>query len=791
MNSLRLSLLFFVVAGTALHAQNAGGPNKISVNGTPGVSMTLPPNRGGTVIPFPQAVFGHEGTLAFKIAANGFASNGTVLDLGGDGPNRVVISESWGSGPGPSRTGHFRLAVSDQQGNKHPLEGPILKAVKQYLLVVSWKDGQYEFWVEGTSIGKVKCKALLDKVPDRFALVEPIGLRWQAIQVWAKQLTYLEVQSRTASQPWTFDADTTMQSVRVEGHETPQNIFFGPGLMKAEDVLSALTEPLPHRTLVVDIVAGDDQASGDASHPFKTIAHAAAVAGPGDTVTVMPGTYRESIKLTRSGRFDAPITFRASPSGPVTLEGTDPLSGLTPAGISGHVSLWLKSNFKTRDVKFGDPRTIEILTGRGPSGVAQLDRRGRVDTIWLDGQYIPKAAARDSLKPRMFWVDKDKGELIVALDPGDRPERHLLEIGARGPFFSGEVSYIHIEGFHGIRSDEAYFSGAINPGNSSSDWVIDGFVESWANWAGVLFHGFGHTVRNSITDFNGDDGIEGTLDEFITLENDKSRQNNWQPDRNINPSWGSGGSKFTQTDHMTVRNYDASFNHGPGIWFDENNAGITIESSVFHHNSVGIMAEISSGPFLFRDNICFDNAGAGIMVAESANAVVEHNTLVGNKYGIELRNISNRTGAALAEGQTSFETRNVVIVGNVLAQNQAGIANTFAGIDPVRNNVKSDGNLFYKNPVMVLWPSKIAGSTVKLDASNDWTPSEDGGGGMRMLTFDPVRKGLGFEKTSVSTDPYFMMAESSDYETDRQKAPADWPYGPREAPPATYRSFLP
>jgi parallel beta-helix repeat protein len=791
MNSLRLSLLSLALVGSALHAQDSGAPSRTSIAGTPAVSATLPPNRGGTVFPLPQAVFGREGTLAFKVAANGFASNGTLLDLGGNSPNRLVVSESWGSGPGPSRTGHFRLIVWDRQGRKAPVEGPMLKAVKPYLLVVSWKDDQYEFWVEGTSVGKVQCKALDGDIPDRLALVEPIGLRWQAIQVWSKQLTYAEVQSRTASQPWTFGADTTLQAVRVEGHETPQPISFGPGLMRPEEILTELTKPLARRSIVVDIANGNDQAAGDTEHPFKTIAHAASVAGPGDIVTVMPGTYRESIVLNRSGRANAPITFRASPTGPVTLDGTDPLSGLTSAGISGHVSLWVKTNFKTRDVKFGDPRTIEILTGRGPSGIAQLDRRGRVDTIWLDGQYVPKSAGRDSLKPRMFWVDKDKGELVLALDPGDRPDRHLLEIGARGPFFSGEVSYINIVGFHGIRSDEAYFAGAINPGNSSSDWIIDGFVESWGNWSGVLLHGFGHTVRNSITDFNGDDGIEGTLDEFITLENDKSRQNNWQPDRNINPSWGSGGSKFTQTDHMTVRNYDASFNHGPGIWFDENNAGIIIESSTFHYNGVGIMAEISNGPFLFRDNFCFDNAGGGIMVAESANAVIEHNTLVGNKYGIDLRNISNRTGAALAEGQTSFETRNVVIVGNVLAENQVGIANTFAGIDPARNNVKSDGNLFFKNGAMVLWPSKIGASTVRMDASNDWTPSEDGGGGMRMLTLDPVRKGLGFEKTSVSADPHFMMSEASDYQTDRQKAPANWPYGPREEPPPSYRSFLP
>lgn len=785
----RLSLLLLVASsGQMIHAQE---PVKTAIGGVPAVSITLSPNYGGTVIPFPQAVFGREGTLAFKVMMNGFASHDTLLDLGGDGPDRVAISESWGEWPGPSRNGRFHLVVSDAHSRTSPLTSPMGKSNKSYLLVVSWKDGQYEFWVNGTSLGKVQSKALLEKTPDRLALVEPIGTRWQAIEVWSKQLTPAEVQTRTESQAWTFGSDTTLQAVRVDGHDAPQTISIGPGLMAADEVIGLVNKPLPRRALVVDVASGDDKAAGDAQHPFKTIAHAATVAGPGDTVTVMPGTYRESIELTRSGRANAPITFRASPTGQVTLEGTDPLSGLVSSGISGHVSLWTKPNFKSRDVGFGDPHTIATLKGRGASGLAQLDRRGRVDTVWIDGVYLPKAADRESLKPRMFWVDKDKGELVLALDPGDTPERHLLEIGARGPFFSGEVSYIRILGFHGFRSDEPYFQGSITPGNTSSNWAIDGFIESWANWSGVLLHGFGHTVSNSITDWNGDDGIEGTLDEYITLDGNKSRSNNWQPDRNINPSWGSGGSKFTQTDHMTIRNHEAAFNHGPGVWFDENNSGITIENSVMHHNGVGIMAEISLGPFLFRDNICFGNAGAGVMIAESANAVVEHNTLVGNQYGVELRNISNRNGAALQEGQTSFETKNVAIAGNVFAENySAGIANTFAGIDPARNHVKSDANLFYKNGAMVLWPSKIGGSTVRIDASNDWTPSENGGDGMRMLTLEPIRKGLGFEKTSVSADPHFMMSEASDYETDHEKAPADWPYGPRVNPPIM-RTFLP
>ncbi|MEV1153781.1 right-handed parallel beta-helix repeat-containing protein [Micromonospora chokoriensis] len=53
--------------------------------------------------------------------------------------------------------------------------------------------------------------------------------------------------------------------------------------------------------------------SGDGSEqrPFCTISEAAAVAGPGQTVLVHPGEYRESVRFTRSGTQSAPIIFRA------------------------------------------------------------------------------------------------------------------------------------------------------------------------------------------------------------------------------------------------------------------------------------------------------------------------------------------------------------------------------------------------------------------------------------------------------------------------------------------------
>ena len=55
--------------------------------------------------------------------------------------------------------------------------------------------------------------------------------------------------------------------------------------------------------------SGDDSAAGSAKAPFKTITHAFEALGPGDTLKIAPGVYRESPTLTVKGTREAPVTI--------------------------------------------------------------------------------------------------------------------------------------------------------------------------------------------------------------------------------------------------------------------------------------------------------------------------------------------------------------------------------------------------------------------------------------------------------------------------------------------------
>jgi len=73
--------------------------------------------------------------------------------------------------------------------------------------------------------------------------------------------------------------------------------------------------------------AGDDAAAGTQAAPWRTLAKACSLAGPGDTVYVDAGTYRETLRPARSGEDGRPIRFVAAAGQRPVLSGAEALPG--------------------------------------------------------------------------------------------------------------------------------------------------------------------------------------------------------------------------------------------------------------------------------------------------------------------------------------------------------------------------------------------------------------------------------------------------------------------------------
>jgi hypothetical protein len=84
--------------------------------------------------------------------------------------------------------------------------------------------------------------------------------------------------------------------------------------------------------------ASCDSPDGSADRPFPTIQAAADLAGPGDTVLIHPGVYRERVDPARGGSEGAPVVYRAVQRGTVFLRGSDEIEAEWCA-VPGHPTL--------------------------------------------------------------------------------------------------------------------------------------------------------------------------------------------------------------------------------------------------------------------------------------------------------------------------------------------------------------------------------------------------------------------------------------------------------------------
>lgn len=362
-----------------------------------------------------------------------------------------------------------------------------------------------------------------------------------------------------------------------------------------------------------------------------SLEEALAAVQPGDTITLLPGVYRERLVVRRSGTADAPITIRAAQPGTAVLTGADVVSGWTPDDETG--SVWRKHGLGLQL-----PRALDkgLLAGRS-------------EQVFVDGIMLRQVLHRDQMvsgtfcydeaadvmyiAPHVFTGEQREGAMVfdsgaitgnkaweVRRDDPEtawqfllkpfRPEEHVIEVTMRSNILAlgdeeqrEQVAHVRVQGLRlRASADKPQRSMATLIGKHL---VLEDCVLDYGAARGLTVRGEDVHVRRCRVQHNGQMGFAVVGSARFVMEQCRVCYNNYKHADFV--CFENGGCKIVRTSDSVLRQVVCIGNDGPGLWFDIDNERNVIERCWCEGNSgPGIMYEISKTGVI-RNNICVRN----------------------------------------------------------------------------------------------------------------------------------------------------------------------------------------
>ncbi len=471
----------------------------------------------------------------------------------------------------------------------------------------------------------------------------------------------------TTDKPFSF----AWNDVAVGTYVLTARVTDNDGAQKTTSITVTIKNATKDDTFYVSTSGSDNNSGSSTGSALRTIAKAASLAGPGDTVVILPGTYRESVTVKNNGTATAPITFKAQTPGTVYIDGADAVTGWSREGSSNiYAANWSKDFFRN-----------------GLRYHSDVSDKGYAEQFVVDGKALTQVLKKSDLSAGEFYVDWNANKVFVWLN-GNADARDKTVYGSNrqvlfAPSSAATGVYVTIEGLN--------FRHAANfpqqPAVKTADgWVIRNSNITLTNSVSLGFYGNNVLIDDVTLSNSGHTGLTGqgsnTLLNDLTMHSNNTKQLRW--------SWESGGGKLTRTDGLYVLNMNTYNNFGPGLWLDVYNTNFVVEGGFFHDNKgygnnyegIGLFLELSPGPGRIFGGSFYGNTGAAVSVSESTDI-----TLRGNYFAdyVDIRNMVER----------GMSVKNVFVYGNYFknAKFISSIGNL--DINSFRTlNIKADYNTF-------------------------------------------------------------------------------------------------
>lgn len=407
-----------------------------------------------------------------------------------------------------------------------------------------------------------------------------------------------------------------------------------------------------------------DQAPGTAEKPWKTIGHAASIAGPGDTVLIRDGVYRERVVVKNSGTTNQPIRFQAAPGAHVVLTGADHLSG------------WQKADSERPVFRVSWPHRFNTWSKAMTHPADEYHRViGRCEQVAVDGYLLRQVLAFEQIAPGSFFVDITNRMLLV-WDAGSRDLNKVFAEGSvRQELLRVEGAYVQVSGIVFRFAANAAQHGAVVLAGRND--VLEDCVLESMNSSGAAFTGEDQVVRRCVFRDNGQLGFGVSRAHRLLFSECLVENNNT---KGFDRGWEAGGNKLVLTRDAVLERSRFVRNRGNGIWFDIGNENCTVRQCLIADNDdSGIFYEISFGLRAF-DNVIVGNgfaatpgawgAQAGISISSSPGCLVERNLLFGNREGFNFREQTRTTPRIGSKGEVAVWNHDETIRRNIIAFNR-------------------------------------------------------------------------------------------------------------------------
>jgi hypothetical protein len=361
--------------------------------------------------------------------------------------------------------------------------------------------------------------------------------------------------------------------------------------------------------------SGSNAASGSASSPWRSLAHAIAKAGSGSTIVLRRGTYHESVTVPSGKR----LTIQAYPGEAVWLDGSKRLSSWSSDGGD-----WRHGGWTARF-----DYSASYTSGAALSGDAffrfidpAYPLASRPEQLFVNGAAQRQVGSRSAVVPGTFYVDKANSRLYMGTSPVGKEVRASTLKTALSVQGSGSV----VRGI-GVRryATSLPLMGTLRV--LASNVTLENVTVADNATQGIFINKSGVRLTRITSQRNGSMGVQAVYADGLKVERAKVIDNNTE---RFKKAPAAGGLKITRSRVLSFRNSVFANNHGTGLWMDESVYDAKVIGNDMTGNaSHGSSFEISSN-VVYANNLVAKNAGQGLKINNATNVQVWNNTVVGN-----------------------------------------------------------------------------------------------------------------------------------------------------------------